>query len=92
MTIFWVFFSLSFPNLELGKSYRSEFSFLGVFFAPEEDGVTSAALYLTDLSEISKGRKKMTKNPSLPSFPPPYFLKFLSRIFRENQDCKDTFL
>ena len=92
MTIFWVFFSLSFPNLELGKSYQSKFSFLGVFFAPEEDGVTSAALYITLPSDISKNGEKKTKNPSLPSFPPPYFLKFLSRIFRENQDCNDTFL
>ena len=61
MTIFWVFLSLSFPNLELGKSYQSKFSFLGVFFAPEEDGVTSAALYTTDLSEISKNEKKDKK-------------------------------
>ena len=92
MTIFWVFFSLSFPNLELGKSYQSEFSFLELFYAPEQEGVASAALYITDLAEISKKREKKTKNPSLPSFSPLHFLMFLGRIFRENQNCNDTFL
>ena len=68
MTIFWVFFSLSFPNLELGKSYQSKFSFLGVFFAPEEDGVTSAALYITDLSDIAKKKRKKDKKSVSPLF------------------------
>ena len=91
MTIFWVFLSLSFPNLELGKSYQSKFSFLGAFFAPEEEGVTSATLYITGLPEISKKRETKTKNPSLPSFSPLHCLKFLGRIFRENQDPNDIF-
>ena len=46
MNIFWVFFSLSFPNLELGKSYQSEFSFLGVFYACEQEGIITGFMGL----------------------------------------------